>query len=284
MSVGPTGAEPRLTGIEILGEARWGTHLCALFGTKTDLLEICAAYFAAGLAANEACVWALPQQVSAAEAIDALGGADVIGSAIDRGGFEFVTGRDWYLRGDEDDSLRISGAWQQKLDAALDRGFEGLRISGHAYWMRGHHWQDLAGYEAELDRSFAGRRMLTLCTYAIGEARAADVFDLARAHQYALGRRRGEWELLGTPELRTGRYTQGPSIDIMTKPFPAERRLTPRERVVLKEIVRGASSKEAARILGISPRTIEFHRSNIMTKLGVRTTVDLVRTVLSEEG
>jgi two-component system response regulator FixJ len=42
--------------------------------------------------------------------------------------------------------------------------------------------------------------------------------------------------------------------------------LTPRERVVLGQIARGASSKEAGRALGISPRTIEFHRANIMQK------------------
>ena len=33
-------------------------------------------------------------------------------------------------------------------------------------------------------------------------------------------------------------------------------------------------------MLGISPRTIEFHRTNIMQKLGAKNTVDLVRLVL----
>jgi DNA-binding CsgD family transcriptional regulator len=46
--------------------------------------------------------------------------------------------------------------------------------------------------------------------------------------------------------------------------------------------VRGASSKEAARTLGVSPRTIEFHRTNIMRKLGAKNTVELVRRVLDE--
>ena len=43
----------------------------------------------------------------------------------------------------------------------------------------------------------------------------------------------------------------------------------------------GASSKEAARSLGISPRTVEFHRANIMQKLGARNMVDLVHKVLA---
>src|SRR3954469_22052303 len=39
--------------------------------------------------------------------------------------------------------------------------------------------------------------------------------------------------------------------------------LTPREREVLKEVVAGASNKEAGRTLGISPRTVEVHRARI---------------------
>jgi DNA-binding CsgD family transcriptional regulator len=49
---------------------------------------------------------------------------------------------------------------------------------------------------------------------------------------------------------------------------------------MLAEIVRGASNKEAARALGISPRTAEFHRINIMRKLNARNAVELVGIVL----
>ena len=48
-------------------------------------------------------------------------------------------------------------------------------------------------------------------------------------------------------------------------------------------MVRGASSKEAAAVLGVSPRTIEFHRANIMHKLGAKNTVDLLRIVLGDK-
>jgi len=49
---------------------------------------------------------------------------------------------------------------------------------------------------------------------------------------------------------------------------------------VLAQIVRGASSKLAARKLKISPRTVEFHRANIMRKLGVKNTIELVRRAM----
>ena len=57
--------------------------------------------------------------------------------------------------------------------------------------------------------------------------------------------------------------------------------LTPREREVLGLISGGQSNKEAGRVLGISPRTIEVHRARIMEKLGAKNAADLVRIVLS---
>jgi FixJ family two-component response regulator len=63
--------------------------------------------------------------------------------------------------------------------------------------------------------------------------------------------------------------------------FPGREPLTRREREVLEQFTSGASNKEAGRHLGISPRTIEDHRANIMKKLGARNAADLVRIVMS---
>jgi DNA-binding CsgD family transcriptional regulator len=56
--------------------------------------------------------------------------------------------------------------------------------------------------------------------------------------------------------------------------------LTRRERAVLARVVDGDTSKEIARELGISPRTVEFHRANIMKKFGAKNLADLVREFL----
>ncbi len=52
--------------------------------------------------------------------------------------------------------------------------------------------------------------------------------------------------------------------------------LTVREREILKLIAEGKSSKEIATLLCISIRTVERHRANVMDKLRVRRTADLV--------
>jgi FixJ family two-component response regulator len=65
--------------------------------------------------------------------------------------------------------------------------------------------------------------------------------------------------------------------------FPGCKPLTRREREVLAQITAGASNKEAARQLGLSSRTIEDHRANIMKKIGVRNAAELVRRIFSED-
>jgi DNA-binding CsgD family transcriptional regulator len=71
-------------------------------------------------------------------------------------------------------------------------------------------------------------------------------------------------------------------LDILSTPSVGHETLTSRERVSLAQIIRGASSKEAARTLGISPRTVDFHRANLLKKLGARNTIDLVYKILGE--
>jgi len=57
--------------------------------------------------------------------------------------------------------------------------------------------------------------------------------------------------------------------------------LTPREGEVLEALVAGQSNKGAAARLGISPRTVEVHRANLMEKLGVRSLPEAVRMYMA---
>jgi len=52
--------------------------------------------------------------------------------------------------------------------------------------------------------------------------------------------------------------------------------LTPREQQVLEQLVHGATNKEIAHALNLSPRTVEIHRASLRRKLGARNTIDLV--------
>ena len=58
---------------------------------------------------------------------------------------------------------------------------------------------------------------------------------------------------------------------------PPRSRLTPREREVVQLLAEGKSNKEVAQVLGISVKTAETHRANIMLKLNFHSVTELVR-------
>lgn len=57
----------------------------------------------------------------------------------------------------------------------------------------------------------------------------------------------------------------------------AEDPLTPRQREVLKGIAEGRTTKEIAFALGLSVKTVETHRAQVMERLGIRDVAGLVR-------
>jgi DNA-binding CsgD family transcriptional regulator len=276
----------RKTGIRVVDYMPWWAHLCIFYDTKQDLIDTAVRYFEEGLNSNEFCVWAVSDPITHREAEYALRRAI---PSFDRylaaGQIELLAGTDWYLPGGDFDMQRITGGWNQKLNGALARGYAGMRVSGNAFWIGTEHWRDFCDYEQELDRSLADQKMLVLCTYSLHASRTVDMLDVARAHQYSIVRRKGDWEFLETPELKQAkqeiRRLNG-ALQILSRSFPGHETLTPKERVALAQIVRGASSKEAGRALGISPRTVDFHRANLLKKLGAKNIVDLVRKVLGE--
>jgi len=85
-------------------------------------------------------------------------------------------------------------------------------------------------------------------------------------------------------EAYAHRQANNPASRVATLQFPGRDPLTRREREVLEQFTSGASNKEAGRKLGISPRTIEDHRANIMKKLGARNAADLIRIVMTASG
>jgi DNA-binding CsgD family transcriptional regulator len=280
------GNETRPTGIDPVPEMPWGSHLCLFYDAPADLVEVQGGYFSAGLSANELCVWALWNPVDPQWVISSLRSEiKDLDAHLSSGAMQIVSAYEWFLSGEPFDPKRITAGWRAQLETALSRGYDGLRISGNAFWMENSQWNVFKEYEHELDKALEGAPMLVLCTFSLHSARAVDMLDVARTHNFTIIRRGGRWEYLETPELKSARAQirrLENAVDVLSSPFPGSERLTQRERLTLAQIVRGASSKEAAQALEVSPRTVEFHRANIMRKLDVRNTAELVGLVLRQ--
>ena len=67
-------------------------------------------------------------------------------------------------------------------------------------------------------------------------------------------------------------------------PLPRTNHLTHREREVLTLVARGLAGKQVARQLGISPKTVERHKTKIFSKLGVPNAAAAVGLFLARSG
>jgi DNA-binding NarL/FixJ family response regulator len=84
----------------------------------------------------------------------------------------------------------------------------------------------------------------------------------------------------GTPNYRTPNrqeaiFRRDPQRSTETL-VPQERALTTREREVLKLLAEGKTVRAAATVLGLSSKTVDAHKFNLMRKLGIHNKAELV--------
>ena len=195
--------EPSKTAIERIVELSWGTHVCYFYETKQDLLDTLALYFKSGLEGNEYCLWVISDSLTSEEATNALRKVvPNLDQYLAKGSIEIRSYAEWYREGGIFDLNKARSGWDEKLDNALARGYVGLKLTGDTAWTSDREWRSFQEYEKGLNDLVANKRMRVFCTYPLATSRAGEIFDVARAHQFAIANRRGIWEVVETPELK----------------------------------------------------------------------------------
>jgi PAS domain-containing protein len=214
--------ELRKTGISVVGDLPWGTHFCHFYETKEDLLDILIPYFKTGLENNEFCVWVVSNPLGEEEARNAFrqavpeanryleaGHIEIVLHTMfpsdqqtsPPGRIEIVPHTEWYLKGGAFIAERVIDGWNKKLADALAKGYAGLRANGNEAWLTEENRKDFIQYEKTLDEKLADQRMIILCSYPLSSSSGAEIFDVVNTHQLGILRRRGNWEIIETPEL-----------------------------------------------------------------------------------
>jgi PAS domain S-box-containing protein len=193
----PVGDELRNSGIDVIGSVPWGTHFCQFYKTKPDLIDILVPYFKAGLESNEFCMWVTSEPLMVAEAQEAMREAvKDFDEYLRRGQIEIIPYNEWYLLGGTFDDDRVLAGWVSKLEQALARGYDGLRLTGNTFWLEQKHWHAFTAYEAWVNDVIGKYRMLALCAYCLDRCNANEVIDVVRNHEFALIKQEGKWDII----------------------------------------------------------------------------------------
>ena len=191
----------RTLGVDILGQARWGNHFCLFCETAEDLEEILVPYFKAGLEDREFCMWVTSAPLDQYEAEEAMRKAvPDFDRYLASGQMEIVPHTEWYVRGGVFDPQRVFDAWIDKLNDALARGYDGMRVTGNTAWLGKEEWAAFSQYEEALNLAIGKYRMIVICTYCLDRCGASEILDVVGNHQFALIRRQGTWERIEASE------------------------------------------------------------------------------------
>jgi len=193
----------RKTGIDAVSDAPFGTHFCLFYETKEDLIDVLVPYFKAGLESNEFCMWVTSEPLSEEEAKEAMRRVvpDFDGY-VERGQIEIVPHIEWYLKGGAFNLQRVLNGWVDKLNQALAKGYDGIRVTGNTAWLEKRDWKNFVDYEQEVDDVIGKYQIIAICTYSLDKCEASDIIDVVSNHQFALIKRSGAWELIESSELK----------------------------------------------------------------------------------
>jgi hypothetical protein len=175
----------------------YGLHACHFYQGRQELVDALVPYFAAGLRCNERCLWVTAPPLPATEAAQALEAAwQGFGDAVAKGALRILDYDKWYA-----DSAGLKGAevvqlWLEEERRALAEGYAGLRVTGNVTFLDASGWQTFMDYERALSPAFYGSRIVTLCTYPLGQCSARQVVEVMRAHDCTLDRPDLSWQVL----------------------------------------------------------------------------------------
>ncbi len=193
----------RRTGIDVLGDVPWGTHLCVFYQDKQDLINILVPYFKEGLENNEFCVWITSEPLNAKDAEQSLRQAvNNLDDYIEKGQIEILDYNQWYTKSGSFYADKVIQGWMEKYEQAGKRKFDGLRITGNTLWLQKKDWRQFAEYERTIDEFIGRHKMLAICTYCLDTCGASQVVDVVSSHIFAVIKRQDKWELVENFELR----------------------------------------------------------------------------------
>ncbi len=198
----------RRSGIDIIGDVPWGTHICQFYDTKEDLTDILVPYFRVGLENNEFCLWVTSQPLEVEDAKEALRkSVPDVDVYLEKGQIEIISYTDWFITEGVFDSEKVLNGWLEKLNYASDSGYDGVRLSGNTFWLEKEDWNRFVEYKRQTDNVIGNYRMIALCTYSLHRHNTANVIDLVLNHQFALIKREGKWEHLESSRLKEAEKT-----------------------------------------------------------------------------
>ena len=188
-------ASLRKSGIDVLGDVPWGTHICQFYFTKEELTDIIAPYLKAGLENNEYCVLVLSQPLKLEDAIEIL--SRVVRDFriyLEKGQIEIISYKDWFLDEGVINIKRVLNSRVENIKYALLNNYDGFRLCTSTSWLRKEDWDSYLQYMELSDNIIGNYQMISLSTHSLVSYSVEEIIQLSLNHQITLVKSEGKWK------------------------------------------------------------------------------------------
>jgi PAS domain S-box-containing protein len=161
------------------------------------LIDILVPYFKTGLENNEFCMWITAEPLNAKKAKASL--KKVVSNLddyIEKGQIEILDYSQWYTKSGKFDADDVLDGWVEKEKQGLERGFDGLRLSGNTFWLEDKDWRGFTQYEEMINDIIGNYKMLAVCSYSLNKCGATEIMDVISNHQFAFVKRENRWKII----------------------------------------------------------------------------------------
>ena len=185
----------RKSGIDVLGDVPWGTHICQFYFTKEELMDILAPYFKVGLENNEFCLWVISQPFKLEDAKETLRRViPDLNIYLEKGQIEIISYKDWFFTEGIFDIKRVLNNRIERLNYASLNGYEGFRLFSNTSWLRKEDWNSYLKYMELSDNIIDNYQMISLSTHSLDSYSVDEVIQLSLNHQFTLVKSEGKWK------------------------------------------------------------------------------------------
>ncbi|NLK64976.1 MAG: hypothetical protein GX289_07770 [Tissierellia bacterium] len=192
----------RDTGIELIGEAFWGTHIGQLYESKDDFFSIACPYIRAGLLNNELCVWVYSYNTNEAEVKSYLDKyINNVDKYIKTGQLLLTSHTNWYLTDNSFNEMRVSGLWLEYVRKSTRLSYEGLRAVADTSWLEKCYYRTFAHYENNVNNMMHELPFIALCLYDENKTDKLQYAEVIKNHSYTIINNENKKELIKNIEL-----------------------------------------------------------------------------------
>lgn len=194
--------ELRKTGIELIGDVPWGTHISQVYSAKDDFFKTSIPFIQKGLSNNELCIWIYSSNTDEDEIRSTIKkSVPDVDSYIKKGQLKILPYTEWYVKEDSFNEVRINKQWVDLIEYCVRSGYDGMRAVADTSWLEKSYSRKFAEYEKNINKLVSELPFIVICLYDSNKIGISEFSEIVSNHGYVVLKDNGGFKVLKNVEL-----------------------------------------------------------------------------------